>query len=50
MPAPTADPIGITSRLRAAGCVFAEQEAELLLSVQQSPGQLNVMIGRNFAV
>ncbi|WP_104190874.1 putative protein N(5)-glutamine methyltransferase [Cryobacterium sp. Y82] len=46
MPAPTAD---LIRRLRAAGCVFAEEEAELLLSVQQSPDELNAMIDRRLA-
>ena len=48
MPARIADltPLGITARLRAAGCVFAEEEASLLLSVEQSAGELNAMIDR----
>jgi len=45
MPA-SADLIGITARLRAAGCVFAEEEAALLLSVDQSPDELCAMIDR----
>lgn len=36
----------IVSRLRAAGCVFAEDEAELLVSAAQSPGQLAAMVDR----
>ncbi|TFD58890.1 putative protein N(5)-glutamine methyltransferase [Cryobacterium suzukii] len=46
MPAPTAD---LIARLRAAGCVFAEEEAELLLAVKQSPTQLNAMVNRRVA-
>ena len=49
MPAPTPDLVGITSRLSAAGCVFAEEEAGLLQSVQQSPDQLSSMIERRLA-
>lgn len=40
---------GISVRLRAAGCVFAEEEAGLLLSVDQSPAELNAMIDRRVA-
>ncbi|MDJ0339372.1 putative protein N(5)-glutamine methyltransferase [Cryobacterium sp. PH31-O1] len=47
MPAP--DLVSITARLRAAGCVFAEEEEALLLSVEQSPAALNAMIGRRVA-
>ncbi|TFC28815.1 putative protein N(5)-glutamine methyltransferase [Cryobacterium sp. TMT1-3] len=44
-----ADLVGIASRLRAAGCVFAEEEASLLLSVKQSPAELKGMIDRRVA-
>lgn len=46
MPARTAELIGLAARLRAAGCVYAEEEAGLLLSVDQSPAELNAMIDR----
>ncbi|MEU3460591.1 putative protein N(5)-glutamine methyltransferase [Streptomyces sp. NPDC006733] len=36
----------IVSRLRAAGCVFAEAEAELLLSTAQNPAELAAMVER----
>ena len=49
MPAPAPDLVGSASRLSAAGCVFAEEEAGLLLSVQQSPAQLTTMIDRRVA-
>lgn len=34
----------ITTRLRAAGCVYAEEEAELLLAARFTPGQLSEAI------
>ncbi|TFD25122.1 MULTISPECIES: hypothetical protein [Cryobacterium] len=34
----------LIARLRAAGCVFAEEEDQLLLSVQQSSAELNAMV------
>lgn len=49
MPAVTLDLGGISSRLSVAGCVFAEEEAGLLLSVQQSTAQLTAMIDRRVA-
>jgi release factor glutamine methyltransferase len=36
----------IVSRLRAAGCVFAEDEAELLASSARTPGELDAMVER----
>ncbi|MFC1411382.1 putative protein N(5)-glutamine methyltransferase [Streptacidiphilus sp. N1-12] len=36
----------IVTRLRAAGCVFAEDEAELLISTASGPDELAVMVGR----
>jgi len=36
----------ITARLRAAGCVFAEDEATLLLEETDDPARLEAMIGR----
>jgi release factor glutamine methyltransferase len=40
---------GITARLRAAGCVFAEEEAELLVAGAASPAELDEMVGRRVA-
>jgi release factor glutamine methyltransferase len=42
------DPL-IVARLRAAGCVFAEDEARLLISAALSPGELEVMVDRRAA-
>jgi release factor glutamine methyltransferase len=39
-------PHDIVSRLRAAGCVFAEEEAELLRSAATSAEQLDTMVGQ----
>ena len=39
----------IVSRLRAAGCVFAEDEARLLLSAAQTPEELDAMVDRRVA-
>jgi release factor glutamine methyltransferase len=39
-------PSAIVTRLRAAGCVFAEDEAELLLSAASSPAELADMVER----
>jgi len=39
----------IVSRLRAAGCVFAEDEARLLLSAARTPDELDAMVGRRLA-
>lgn len=36
----------LTARLRAAGCVFAEDEAQLLLAAALAPAELEVMITR----
>jgi len=36
----------IVSRLRAAGCVFAEEEARLLLSTARTPDELDAMVDR----
>ena len=37
------------ARLRAAGCVFAEDEARLLISSARSPGELEAMVDRRAA-
>jgi len=39
----------IVTRLRAAGCVFAEDEAQLLISAAQTPADLAAMVGRRAA-
>jgi len=39
----------IATRLRAAGCVFAEDEAELLISAAHTPQELDAMVGRRVA-
>jgi release factor glutamine methyltransferase len=39
----------IAARLRAAGCVFAEEEAELLLAAASGPAELEAMVGRRVA-
>ncbi|MEU1071398.1 MULTISPECIES: putative protein N(5)-glutamine methyltransferase [unclassified Streptomyces] len=36
----------VVTRLRAAGCVFAEDEAELLLSTARTPAELGAMVAR----
>jgi release factor glutamine methyltransferase len=41
-----ADPDTLVSRLRAAGCVFAEDEARLLLSASRTPDELEAMLQR----
>jgi release factor glutamine methyltransferase len=41
--------VDLVGRLRAAGCVFAEEEAELLLGAASSPGELEVLAGRRIA-
>jgi release factor glutamine methyltransferase len=40
------DPSAVVSRLRAAGCVFAEDEAQLLISAALRAGDLEVMVER----
>ncbi|MEU3187686.1 putative protein N(5)-glutamine methyltransferase [Streptomyces sp. NPDC006923] len=42
-------PSAIVSRLRAAGCVFAEDEAELLISAARTPAGLAAMVDRRVA-
>src|SRR6266851_4101142 len=39
----------IVARLHAAGCVFAEDEARLLMSAAQTPAELDVMVGQRAA-
>jgi release factor glutamine methyltransferase len=51
-PGPPAEPVvrlaadEVADRLRAAGCVFAEEEARLLLVAAASPDQLSAMVGQ----
>jgi release factor glutamine methyltransferase len=40
---------GLVDRLRQAGCVFAEDEARLLLDAAGSPGELGAMVARRCA-
>ena len=39
-------PAEIVARLRAAGCVFAEAEAQLLVAAAASPAELSAMVER----
>ncbi|HJY74368.1 MAG TPA: putative protein N(5)-glutamine methyltransferase, partial [Streptosporangiaceae bacterium] len=39
----------VVARLRAAGCVFAEDEAELLIATARSSGELSEMVERRVA-
>jgi release factor glutamine methyltransferase len=39
----------IVTRLRAAGCVFAEDEAQLLISAARTPAELDAMVDRRIA-
>jgi release factor glutamine methyltransferase len=39
----------VTARLRAAGCVFAEDEARLLVAAARTPGELETSVGRRVA-
>jgi release factor glutamine methyltransferase len=47
--APTAPPAGLVERLRAAGCVFAEDEARLLTAEASDAAHLAVMTERRIA-
>lgn len=46
---PSADRAALIARLRAAGCVFAEDEARLLLADPAGPAQLESMVARRVA-
>ncbi|MFJ7999622.1 putative protein N(5)-glutamine methyltransferase [Streptomyces sp. NPDC096310] len=49
-PVPPADPPPeVVARLRAAGCVFAEDEARLLVATARTPDDLAAMVGRRVA-
>ncbi|MGW4569122.1 putative protein N(5)-glutamine methyltransferase, partial [Streptomyces sp. NPDC004561] len=45
-PQPPLTPSAVVSMLRAAGCVFAEDEAELILSTARTPDELASMVDR----
>jgi release factor glutamine methyltransferase len=51
MPAPPLPlpPAAVVTRLRAAGCVFAEDEARLLISAARTPAELAAMVDRRVA-
>src|SRR2546430_9541557 len=40
---------GIVTRLRAAGCVFAEDEARLLIAAARTPAELDAMVSQRVA-
>ncbi|MFE0517238.1 putative protein N(5)-glutamine methyltransferase, partial [Streptomyces sp. NPDC058964] len=42
-------PATVVSALRAAGCVFAEEEAELILATARTPDELATMVDRRAA-
>ncbi|MFD9126416.1 putative protein N(5)-glutamine methyltransferase [Kitasatospora sp. NPDC059571] len=46
---PPLSPSDVVRALRAAGCVFAEDEADLLLSSARTPDELAAMVGRRAA-
>ncbi|MFH8366003.1 putative protein N(5)-glutamine methyltransferase [Streptomyces sp. NPDC018031] len=45
-PSPDPSPSAVISRLRAAGCVFAEDEARLLTAQAGTPAELDAMVAR----
>lgn len=47
-PSPSPPP-GIVARLRAAGCIFAEDEARLLISAARTPADLDAMVHQRAA-
>ncbi|MGH3201870.1 MAG: putative protein N(5)-glutamine methyltransferase [Streptosporangiaceae bacterium] len=49
MDEPVVDEPGVVARLRAAGCVFAEDEARLLMATARGPGELSAMVERRAA-
>ncbi|MBO0825469.1 MAG: putative protein N(5)-glutamine methyltransferase [Actinobacteria bacterium] len=46
MPATAGEIAGVAARLRAAGCVFAEDEAQLLVGIARSRAELGAMVDR----
>jgi release factor glutamine methyltransferase len=49
MSSPAVPPPAVVDRLRAAGCVFAEDEARLLVSTARNPADLAAMVDRRAA-
>jgi release factor glutamine methyltransferase len=49
MPSAPLDRSAVVGRLRAAGCVFAEAEAELLMNAAGTPGELGRLVDRRCA-
>jgi len=49
VPPPPAPELDVVARLRAAGCVFAEDEARLLLCAAQTPAELTAMVDQRVA-
>jgi release factor glutamine methyltransferase len=49
MSSPAVPPPAVVDRLRAAGCVFAEDEARLLVSTARTPADLAAMVDRRVA-
>ncbi|OLZ73509.1 SAM-dependent methyltransferase [Streptomyces sp. IMTB 2501] len=49
MPSPSASPSAVVSALRAAGCVFAEDEAELILATARTAEEVTSMVDRRVA-
>ena len=49
MPVSPSDQFLVIARLRAAGCVFAEDEARLLMSAARTPDELDAMVERRAA-
>ncbi|MEZ7002895.1 putative protein N(5)-glutamine methyltransferase [Streptomyces sp. AD55] len=45
-PAPSTSRDAVAALLRAAGCVFAEDEADLLLAAARTPGELRALVAR----
>ena len=48
-PPPDSPPPGIVTRLRAAGCVFAEDEARLLVAAARTPADLAALVDQRVA-
>ncbi|MCF3129306.1 putative protein N(5)-glutamine methyltransferase [Streptomyces olivochromogenes] len=48
-PLPSLSPTVVVTALRAAGCVFAEDEAELILTTARTPDELAAMVDRRVA-
>jgi release factor glutamine methyltransferase len=48
-PVPPPDPASVVAALRAAGCVFAEEEAELLARSAGTPERLDALVARRVA-